>query len=742
MTGRVDLSRFLDLPRHRAERLAAASPRVVDLASTFPLLFLMLACDCGPARRRKEALRLARLGEPLAEVAEAMALPLCLRRLPPEACRTPLAWAEWSPEAGSQLGNHIPASATQAASWLAAIFYARQACSEAFGLWIARQRRLFAEPLDGRLLRPLALYAWHSRDSGNPLSRLAAEPWSPEQGIRSAVAETGGWLARLKLAVHCGGHPIADTWLSPGRVAGLDFVALATWDDIMAERAAMRNCLHTYLDKVASGACRLFSVRSNGMSLATLELAPGKDGVPGIVQLKGPGNSTPAPEVQSAARAWLASQSDRRPLPQPRGVPREDAVATLQRLLMPYFEATSAPDKRRRGTWNFRALEQQLQYLTACVGPQPKSVPPARNRPAGRPAARMRPPRTPESARVQAALCERLGDEVYQSWFRALEVEAFDGETVHVSVPVTFIKRWIEAHYRADVLACCAHVFDGARHVEVTLRRPDLPHPAARPAAPVVRPAPAARRQGSSLAPRATFESFVVGPTNRMAHVAAMCVAEQAAAAERMFNPLYLHSAAGLGKTHLLNATAWQARWHNPATRVLHVTGECFRRQLADAMATNAVASFQDRCCALDLLIVDDFEYVVGDRVVPVLEHILGRLLDMGRQVVLSSSRPPAELDGLSERMRMRLQYGLVTEIAPMDAAMRCVLLGRRIQERRAADPAFAVPRRVLVLLADRLEGGGHELQGAANQLYLVWQLTRVPPTREIAERIAAGLRG
>src|SRR5581483_4557357 len=228
MIERVDLSRFPSLPRRRVEQLAAGSPRVIDLASTFPLLFLMLACDCGPIRRRRDAIRLARLGKPLAEVAQAMALPLCLRRIPPEACRAPPVWVAWSPEAGPHLANHIPSMPMEAASWLHAIFYASRACSEAFGLWIARQRRLFAGPLDGRLVRPLALYAWHSREAGNPLSRLAAEPWSPEQGIKSAVAAAGCWLARLKLAVHCGGHPIPDTWLAPGRVAGYDFVALTT----------------------------------------------------------------------------------------------------------------------------------------------------------------------------------------------------------------------------------------------------------------------------------------------------------------------------------------------------------------------------------------------------------------------------------------------------------------------------------------------------------------------------------
>jgi chromosomal replication initiator protein len=672
-----------------------------------------------------------------------MALPLCLRRLPPEACRSPPAWVEWSPEAGSQLANHIPSTPTEAASWLLAIYYASHACSEAFGLWVARQRRLFIEPLDRRLLRPVALYAWHSRENGNLLSRLASEPWSPEQGIKSAVAETGRWLARLKLAVHCGGHPIPDTWLSPGRIAGFDFVALTTWDDIMAERVAMRNCLHTYVDKVASGACRLFSVRSNGTSLATLELAAGKEGVPSIAQLKGPGNSTPAPEVQSAARAWLSSQSGRRAPAEPRRMSREDVTATLQHLLAPYLEATSAPDKGRRSTWSFHALEQQLQHLTACIATPAEAAPrPARNPVPARPIAAPPPLRAAVSERVRAALRLRLGDEVFASWFQALEVEGFDGHTVQVSVPVRFLKCWIEVHYAEDLLACCTRELDGARQVDVEVRRFGAARlAAAEPAAPAAARLPAAGPEGSPLDPRFTFDSFVVGRANRLAHAAAMQVADEPAAAERRFNPLYLHSPVGVGKTHLLNAIAWQARRRNPAVRLLYVTAARFRSQLAAAIAAKAVSSRNDRCRRLDFLIVDDLEYVARDRVAPMLEDILGILLGTGRQVVLASSRPPRDLDGLSERMRTRLQRGLTAEMHPMDAALRLAALRRHVADRRAADPAFDASEPVLALLAERLQTGGHELQGAANRLYLLWQLIREPPTLEIAERIAADMR-
>ncbi len=741
MIERVDLSRFPSLPRRRVEQLAAGSPRVIDLASTFPLLFLMLACDCGPIRRRRDAIRLARLGKPLAEVAQAMALPLCLRRIPPEACRAPPVWVAWSPEAGPHLANHIPSMPMEAASWLHAIFYASRACSEAFGLWIARQRRLFAGPLDGRLVRPLALYAWHSREAGNPLSRLAAEPWSPEQGIKSAVAAAGCWLARLKLAVHCGGHPIPDTWLAPGRVAGYDFVALTTWDDIMAERMAMRNCLHTYVDKVASGACRLFSVRSNGTSLATLELAAGKDGVPGIVQLKGPANSTAAPEVQSAARAWLASQPDRRAPPEPRRMSREDAAATLQHLLAGYLEATSAPDKRRRAVWSFHILEQQLQHLVARISAPLRPPPrPAQNPPAGRPATA--PMRASATERLRAALRARLGEEAFANWLRALEVEAFDGHTVQVSVPARFLKAWIETHYADDLLACCAREIDGARRVDITVRAYGAAgRAAARPPAPAAAARPALRPESSPLDPRSTFASFVVGSANRLAHAAALQVAEEHPAAERIFNPLYLNSGVGLGKTHLLNAIAWHARRRNPAVRLLYVTAERLRNQLADALAADVAPYFRDLCSRLDYLIIDDIEYLCGKRITPLLEYLLGTLLDAGRQVVLGSSRPPAQLEGLSERTRVRLQRGLVAEMVPMDAALRCAVLARLVEEKRAGEPAFTVPRPVLELVADCLETGGHELRGAVNQLYLTWQLTHEPPTLAIAEQIAGGLR-
>ena len=153
MTDRVDLSRFPGLSKYQVEQCRALPERVADLAATFPLLFFMLARNCGPLRHRQEAVRLAEFGKPLADVAAAYGLPLCLRRIPPSACHTPPPWVRWSAGTGRLLADHIPSQPLEAANWLAATFYAARACHEAFGLWIAKQDAIFGEEKFGPAMR-------------------------------------------------------------------------------------------------------------------------------------------------------------------------------------------------------------------------------------------------------------------------------------------------------------------------------------------------------------------------------------------------------------------------------------------------------------------------------------------------------------------------------------------------------------------------------------------------------------
>ncbi len=373
--------------------------------------------------------------------------------------------------------------------------------------------------------------------------------------------------------------------------------------------------------------------------------------------------------------------------------------------------------------------------------------------------------------RVRAMLRVRLGEDIYSSWFQAMEFEHFDGRVVRTSVPVKFLKNWIQSHYADDLLDCCAAEFTGVERVDVALRQPGLANGRAagaaagagapqsgKPAAPVEPPVAETRRvavpgpapamvwthvngfEGSPLDPRYTFDSFVVGTANRMAHAAAIQVAETAFAEERSFNPLYLHASVGLGKTHLQHAIAWEVKRRSPKANVLYLTAERFRYQFVDAIKSQDTSAFKEKFRSVQILLIDDLEFMRGEKTEQEFEHIINQLLDGGRQVVVASARPPAQLDGLNDRMRSRLQRGLVTEIGPMDAGLRLKVLEKRTQEKRAADPSFEVPAEVLALLAERLTESGRELEGAINRLYLTWQLMRAPVTLDIAETIIRDL--
>ena len=373
--------------------------------------------------------------------------------------------------------------------------------------------------------------------------------------------------------------------------------------------------------------------------------------------------------------------------------------------------------------------------------------------------------------KVRAVLRARLGDEIYKSWFASMEFEAFDGRVVRATVPVKFLKNWIQNHYSDDLLQCCAEEFGGVERVDVALRQPGhangraaggpagvLPvrgkaAPSSEPAVVEprrvsVQPGPAllmARThvngfEGSPLDPRYTFDSFVVGPANRMAHAAATQVADTVLAEERGFNPLYLHASVGLGKTHLQHAIAWEVRRRTPKANVLYLTAERFRYQFVEAIKSQDALAFKDKFRAIDILLIDDLEFMRGEKTEQEFEHIINALLDGGRQVVVASARPPVQLDGLNDRMRSRLQRGLITEIAPMDPALRLKVLQRRAQEKRATDPSFGLSDEVLALLAERLTESGRELEGAINRLYLTWQLMHAPVTLDIAETIIRDL--
>ncbi|HWB47288.1 MAG TPA: chromosomal replication initiator protein DnaA [Hyphomicrobiaceae bacterium] len=372
--------------------------------------------------------------------------------------------------------------------------------------------------------------------------------------------------------------------------------------------------------------------------------------------------------------------------------------------------------------------------------------------------------------KVRAMLRARLGEDIYSSWFHAIDFDQFDGRTVRATVPVAFLKTWIQRNYAEALLDCCAIEFKGAKRVEVVVREPGgtqaaaggaqqppaTPPPGKTAAAsegpgtgprrPAIAPVPAMARthvngfEGSPLDPRYTFDSFVVAPSNRMAHAAATQVAETVMAEGRGFNPLYLYAGVGHGKTHLQHAIAWEVKRRAPQARVLYLNADRFRYHFVDAIKSHDALAFKERFRAVDILLMDDLHFM-GEKTEQEFEHIINAMLDGGRQVVVAAPRPPAQLEHLNDRMRSRLQRGLVMEIGPLDEDLRLMILERRIKERRKDDPTFDIPAEALKLLAAQLtQNGGRELEGAVNRLHLHWQVMRTPVTVDIAETIVRDL--
>src|ERR1700742_192122 len=359
-------------------------------------------------------------------------------------------------------------------------------------------------------------------------------------------------------------------------------------------------------------------------------------------------------------------------------------------------------------------------------------------------------------SRVKGRLRSNLGEDVYTSWFARMDLEAVQDESVKLSVPTRFLKSWIQAHYAERVLSCWQAEMPEVHRVDLTVRAMRCAAPAKE--APVAvdarrtersdgRPAPELRAVatarvsashdalgGSPLDPRLTFASFVVGRSNTLAHAAARQVAEGRRGDPVMFNPLYIHAGVGLGKTHLLQAVTWAG---NAGTerKVLYLTAEKFMYGFVAALKTQTALAFKEALRGIDVLVIDDLQFLQGKSTQAEFCHTLNALIDAGRQVVIAADRPPADLESLDDRVRSRLAGGLVVEMGSLGEELRLGILKSRVAAARAHHASFEVPEQVLDYLARTITHNGRDLEGAINRLLAHSKLNAQPVTLEMAER-------
>jgi chromosomal replication initiator protein len=247
---------------------------------------------------------------------------------------------------------------------------------------------------------------------------------------------------------------------------------------------------------------------------------------------------------------------------------------------------------------------------------------------------------------------------------------------------------------------------------------------------------------GSPVDPRYTFDSFCEGAANRVALAAARMVAE--GHAQSPFNPLFLHAGVGRGKSHLLHAITQTARVTGPQRNVVYLTAEHFMFRFVAAIRNQSGVAFKESLREIDLLLIDDVQFLQGKSPQQEFGHLLNVLIDGARQVVVAADRPPPELESLDERVRSRLGGGVAFEIGPPDLELRRNILRTRYAVARAGMPGLDIPDPVLDYVAQSVASNGRDLEGALNRLVAQWQFTNVPvtiPSAEVTLRDLIGAR-
>ncbi|MBL9033235.1 MAG: chromosomal replication initiator protein DnaA [Rhodospirillaceae bacterium] len=358
-------------------------------------------------------------------------------------------------------------------------------------------------------------------------------------------------------------------------------------------------------------------------------------------------------------------------------------------------------------------------------------------------------------ARVRGRLRAEFGEATFRSWLKPLTLAGKRGADLRVAVPSRFMRDWVATHYADRLKALWSSENPEIRTVEVIVdaQRPKdealdsgldaaIDDGAVEDEAPAVPAAPqvvSARDDDSvesvsaPLDPRLTFENFVVGKSNELAHAAALRVAD---ADTVPFNPLFLYGGVGLGKTHLMHAIAWHIRTRKPQKKVIYLSAEKFMYQFIRALRNKSTMSFKELFRSVDILMVDDVQFIIGkESTQEEFFHTFNALADQNRQVVLSADKSPSDLEGLEERMRSRLGWGLVADIHPTTYELRLGIL-----QTRAEQSGVQIPHKVLEFLAHRISSNVRELEGALTRITAHATLVGRPVTLESAQELLRDL--
>jgi chromosomal replication initiator protein len=340
----------------------------------------------------------------------------------------------------------------------------------------------------------------------------------------------------------------------------------------------------------------------------------------------------------------------------------------------------------------------------------------------------------------------QVGKHSFSTWFKPTSLLTDGGNSLSIRVPNPLFVEWLPKHYSVVLAEALRDVGRGdARLVFVPdaagaseTSRPASPSPELdretenqgefSHTPPDSEPAAEPPRSGG-LIPRYTFDSFIVGPSNQFAHAACRAVAETPS---RSYNPLFIHGGVGLGKTHLMHAIGHYVVQHHSRLSLLYISSERFMNEMINAVRFDRILDFRSRYRSVDVLLVDDIQFVSGkEGTQNEFFHTFNALHDAQKQIVISSDRPPHEIPALEERLRSRFEWGLIADINPPDIETKAAIL-----KKKAEGEAVPLPDNVAMYMASRIKTNIRELEGSLIRLIAYASLTSKPLTIELAKDV------
>ena len=312
----------------------------------------------------------------------------------------------------------------------------------------------------------------------------------------------------------------------------------------------------------------------------------------------------------------------------------------------------------------------------------------------------------------------------YETWIKDLELQSMENNTIVLIAHTQFQKDSIMSRYYDLFKNTFKYLTNKEWEITVVLNEDGEGGEQSSSA----QPEHYTQNLNSNLNHKYTFESFVVGNNNRFAHAAALAVAEAPATS---YNPLFLYGGVGLGKTHLMHAIANEILVHNKNTSILYVTSEKFTNQLINAIKDNKNEQFRNKYRNIDVLLIDDIQFIAGkERIQEEFFHTFNALHESGKQIVISSDRPPKDINFLEDRLKSRFEWGLIADISNPDYETRLAILRKKAQLDN-----IIIDDDILSNIANKIDSNIRELEGTLNKLIAKASLINSPITMEMAEK-------